>query len=75
LSNKLSKLDSEGIIEVLNKVNTKILEENKDLRVEMNLIKLYRLIMNKTDPDEVITFATECITSDIKCLVDNIDND
>lgn len=66
LSHKLEKLDSEGIIEVLNSVNPKILDENQDLKAEMSLIKLYRLIVNKHDPESVIDFATEHVTLQVK---------
>lgn len=65
----LSKLDADGIVSILDGINPKILADNKDLKVEIQLLKLYKIIRDKGDPSEIIEFASQRITPDIKTSV------
>lgn len=71
LQKTLMKLDAEGMINILDKINPRILGENRDLKAEILLMKLYKLIRDKRDPAEVLEFASGTVTTEIKNTVRN----
>lgn len=73
LQKALAKFDADNIAKILDVINPKILAESRDLRTEILMLKLYKLIRDKSDPVEIIELATHRITPEIKLLVSTSD--
>lgn len=70
LQTGLAKLDADGIVNILDKINPKILGDHKELKTELYLLKLYKMIRDKGDPAAILEFASQSITAEIKNSVE-----
>jgi hypothetical protein len=50
-------------------MNDKILADNKELKAELLLLKLYAMIIHKEDVERVLAFASEGVTPELRNFV------